>query len=130
MVNNTLYCDTDLAISEFTISQDCIFLINGKLSETGLIEHTAQACSAVVGQSYFDFDDLEGKGNKLVGYISTIKKVRIFQLPKINEVLITKAKLVSRYDTGQMSICTISGSTFRNDELVVDCTLNFLIHEV
>ncbi len=129
MVNNILYCTADLVISEFKIGPNCIFVENGTLSETGLIENTAQACSAVVGQSYFDFDDLEGKGNKLVGYISAIKKVQIHQLPKVNETLIIKAKLVSRYDTAGMTICTISGNTFRNDELVVDCILNFLIHE-
>ena len=58
------------------------------------------------------------------------KKAEIFELPLLNELLITKAKLVSRFDTGAMSICTITCSTFRNDDLIVDCNFNFLIHEV
>ena len=130
MVNTIAHIDEDSMTAEFHIGPDCIFLKDGRLSETGLIENAAQACSAIVGQSYFDVDDLEGKGNKVIGYISAIKKVEIFELPKVNETLITKAKLISRYDTDVMSICTISGSTFRNDDLIVDCTLNFLIHEV
>ncbi|WP_245731494.1 ABC transporter permease [Kriegella aquimaris] len=130
MVNNIAYIDADSVTAEFNISPDCVFVKNNVLSETGLIENAAQACSAIVGQSYFEVDDLEGEGNNIIGYISAIKKVVISDLPKVNETLITKAKLISRYDTDTMSICTIQGSTFRNDDLIVDCTLNFLIHEL
>ncbi|PHQ62178.1 MAG: ABC transporter permease [Maribacter sp.] len=130
MVNDITYIDVDSVTVEFNIVPNCIFVKNNILSETGLIENAAQACSAIVGQRFFEDDDLEGEGNKVIGYISTIKKVEIFQLPKVNETLVTKAKLISRYDIGETSICTVAGSTFRNDDLIVNCTLNFLIHEV
>ena len=131
MATVTPYLDDVSVITHFKITSDCIFLDEkGRLAAAGLIENAAQASSAIVGQSYFDDDDLEGTGNKLVGYISAIKKAEIFELPLLNELLITKAKLVSRFDTGAMSICTITCSTFRNDDLIVDCNFNFLIHEV
>ncbi len=130
MVNNIISIDSESVAAEFHIESDCIFVEKGRLTETGLIENAAQACSAIVGQSYFEVDDLEGEGNKIIGYISAIKRVEILQLPQVEDTLITKAKLISRYDTDQMSICTIAGSTFRNGELIVDCTLNFLIHEM
>ncbi len=130
MVDSILTINTDSVVVEYSISSDCVFIIDDVLTETGLIENAAQACSAIVGQSFFDLDDLEGKGNKVIGYISAIKKVEIHQLPKVNDILITKAKLISRYDSEDLSVCTISGSTFRNDDLIVDCTMNFLIHEV
>lgn len=130
MVDSILTINTDSVVVEFNISSDCVFVSDNTLSETGLIENAAQACSAIVGQSFFDVDDLEGKGNKVIGYISAIKKVEIHQLPKVNDTLVTKAKLISRYDSENLSVCTISGTTFRNDDLIVDCTLNFLIHEV
>jgi len=127
----TPYLDQESVITHFNIPEDCIFLDEeGQLSEAGLIENAAQASSSIVGQSYFDDDDVEGTGNKLVGYISAIKKAEVYELPKIGELLVTKAKLVSRFDTGTMSICTITSSTFRNDDLIVDCNFNFLIHEV
>lgn len=127
----TPYLDQDSVVTQFEISKDCIFLTGrGRLSESGLIENAAQASTAIVGQSYFDDGDLEGKGNKLVGYISAIKNAQIHELPKVGETLVTKAFLISRYDTGTMSMCTIESSTFRNDDLIVDCTFNFLIHEV
>jgi len=131
MATVTPYLDEDSVVTHFEIRGDCIFLTSsGLLSETGLIENAAQASTAIVGQSYFDDEDLEGAGNSVVGYISAIKKAEIHELPKIDELLVTKARLVSRYDTGSMSICTISCTTFRNDDLIVDCSFNFLIHEV
>ena len=117
-------------VTNFHITRDCIFVQNDYLTEPGLIENAAQTCSAIVGQSYFHIDDLEGTSNSVIGYLSAIKKVVIHKLPKVGETLVTKAELISRYDTEGLSICTISCSSFRNDDLIVDCTLNCLIHEV
>ncbi|MBZ0328499.1 MAG: ABC transporter permease [Altibacter sp.] len=129
LVSKLVSIDANSVHSQFKITPDCVFVKEGKLSETGLIENAAQTCSSIVGQSYFDKDDLDGKGNKLVGYISAIKKVEIFCLPKEGEIIATKAVLISRFDTGSVTICSIECSTFNNDELIVACTLNFLIHE-
>jgi len=127
----TPFLDAESVETHFEITDDCIFTDeNGRFSEAGLIENAAQACSAITGQDFFEDDDLEGKGNSVVGYISAIKKVEINFMPIVGDIIITKAKLVSRYDTDEMSICTIEATSFTNDDLVVNCTLNFLIHEV
>jgi predicted hotdog family 3-hydroxylacyl-ACP dehydratase len=130
MVTSVLEIDKDSVSTQFFISENCIFLKDGKLSETGLIENAAQAASGVVGQTFFEKDDLEGTGNKLVGYISAIKKVEVFQLPKAGETIITKAKLLSRFDTGEMTMCSLETETFLAEKLIVSSTMNFLIHEV
>lgn len=130
MMTSVLEIDDNSVTTQFHILEDCIFLKDGKLSETGLIENAAQAASGVVGQSFFEKDDLEGKGNKLVGYISAIKKVEIFQLPDVGETIITKAKLLSRFDTGEVTLCSLESETFLDGKLIVSSTMNFLIHEV
>ena len=130
LVSSMPHIDDTSVITNFQVTKDCIFVKNNQLTEPGLIENAAQTCSAIVGQSYFHVDDLEGTSNSVIGYISAIKKVVIHALPKVGEVLVTKATLVSRYDTEGLSICTISCSSFRNDDLIVDCTLNCLIQEV
>ena len=130
MVSSVLEIDDDSVVTQFHILEDCIFLKDGKLSETGLIENAAQAASGVVGQSFFDKDDLEGTGNKLVGYISAIKKVEIFQLPSLGETIVTRAKLLSRFDTVEMTMCSLQTETFLGEKLIVSSTMNFLIHEV
>jgi predicted hotdog family 3-hydroxylacyl-ACP dehydratase len=130
MVTRLIGINEDSVHTEFVVAEDCVFVKNGMLSETGLIENAAQTCSAIVGQSYFDKEDLKGEGNKLVGYISAIKKIELFGLPKLGMVITTKASLVSRFDTGAVTICSIDCSTFNSDNLIVACTLNFIIHEV
>lgn len=130
MVSHVLEIDETSVVTAFQIPDDCLFLSSHSLSEAGLIENAAQTCSGVVGQSYFDKDDSEGESNKLVGYISAIKKIEIFRLPKVSEIIETHAKLVSRLDTGSVTVCSIESETFIGKELIVSCTLNFLIHEV
>lgn len=125
------FLDGESVETHFEITNTSIFTNKqGFFSEAGIIENAAQACSAITGQDFFEDDDHEGNRNKVVGYISAIKKAEIFLLPKVGDTLVTKASLVSRYDTDQLSICTIEASSFRNDDLVVNCTMNFLIHEV
>jgi len=130
MVTKLLAIDETSVHTEFEVTNNCIFVTNNVLAEVGLIENAAQACSAIVGQTFFDKDDLTGEGNKLVGYISAIKKVEIYDVPKSGATITTKASLLSRFDTGAVTICSMECSTFNNDELIVACTLNFLIHEV
>lgn len=130
MVSSVLETNENSIATLFYISVDCIFLKNGKLSEPGLIENAAQAASGVVGQSFFKKDDFEGNGNKLVGYISSIKKIEILELPKVGDTIVTKAKLISRFDTGVATLCSLSSETFLDGKLIVSSTMNFLIHEV
>lgn len=129
-VSDMPFVDDTSVITEFKILPHCIFLENGFFTEAGLIENAAQTCSAIVGQSFYDKRDMEGTSNDLIGYISAIKKVQIYELPKVHDILVTKAQLMSRYDLNGVSICTMSSSTFRNADLIVDCTLNCLIQEV
>ena len=131
MVKDLLAIDDDSVSSGLPILNDCIFVNNkGFFTEPGLIENAAQTSTAIVGQSFFKEDDVTGESNQLVGYISAIRKVEVFQLPKVGDYITTKASLVSRLDTNDMCICVINCSTFIEDKLIVDCTFNFLIHEV
>lgn len=130
LVDSIVEINAEAVTALFKVPADCIFLDGKYLCESGLIESAAQACSAIVGQNYFEADDLNGAGNKVIGYISAIRRIYIHLLPQVGDTLITKAKLVSRYEGDGTSMCTIQGRTFRNDDLIVDCSLNFLIHEV
>jgi len=130
MVDSVVENEDDVLATQFYIAEDCVFLKNGKLCEAGLMENAAQAASGVVGQTFFDSNDLEGKGNKLVGYISAIRKVEIYALPEVGDTIVTRAKLISRFDTGAVTMCSLESETFLGDKLIVSSTMNFLIHEV
>jgi len=84
MIDKLLYSDTKSARTSLTINKDNIFCEYGYFTEPGIIENMAQTASVKVGY--------EAKINKQkvpAGFIGEIKKLKIFLLPKINEVLIT-----------------------------------------
>ncbi|PHS67660.1 MAG: ABC transporter permease [Flavobacterium sp.] len=130
MVKDLLKIDNESVTSGLPIIENCIFVENNYLTASGLIENAAQTSTAIVGQGFFLEDDLTGESNKLMGYISAIKKVEIFNLPKVGEYITTRASLISRFDTDSICICHIKCSTFIENKLIVNCTFNFLIHEV
>jgi len=92
-------------VTLFTIPSDCIFVANQFFQECGLIEHAAQTCSTIVGESFFmNYNNLED-AKPVIGFISMIKKVCIHQLPKIQQTLMTKAQLLSIRYGRSLSLC-------------------------
>jgi len=49
MVSRLSYIDDTHVIAEFEVHETCIFLHDGVMAESGLIENLAQVCSSVIG---------------------------------------------------------------------------------
>lgn len=131
MVDKLISIDDEHVQTSFEIKEDGIFIDENKqFNEVGLIENAAQTCSSIVGKSYFEKDDLSGEGNQLIGFISAIKKATIFGVPKIGDTIISKAKLKSRFDTEQYSICTLECTIATSNKELLSCELNLFIQEV
>ncbi|TYB78581.1 ABC transporter permease [Bizionia myxarmorum] len=130
MVDEVLDIGNSHVSTAFTIKPDCIFNENGFFNEAGLVENAAQTCSSIVGKSFFNENDLEGQGTKLIGFISGIKKVIIKECPKVGSKIVTNAVLKTRFDTDDYSVCTLScTTTFQHIELL-SCELNLVIQEL
>ena len=112
MVSSVLEIEDTTVTTQFNITEDCVFLKNGYLSETGLIENAAQAASGECHQN------------------RRCSCTEIYDLPKVNDVIVTKAKLISRFDTGEVTLCSLGAETYLDGKLIVSSTMNFLIHEV
>ncbi|MCF6297188.1 MAG: ABC transporter permease [Flavobacteriaceae bacterium] len=130
MVDKLLTLDENHVSTSFKINEKCIFVKDNIFNEVGLIECAAQTCSSIVGKTYFKDDDLEGKGTKLIGFISAIKKITIFSCPLIGATIITKAQLISRYDSNQYSISTLQCNIYEGKKELLSCQLNLFIQEV
>ncbi|OBX24380.1 MULTISPECIES: ABC transporter permease [Bizionia] len=130
MVDHVLSIDDEHVSTSFTIKPDCIFNENGVFNEAGLVENAAQTCSSIVGKSFFNEDDIEGKGTKLIGFISAIKKVTVMSCPKVGSKIVTSATLKSRFDTDEYSICTISCIITLEHIELLSCELNLVIQEL
>lgn len=123
MVDGIIELCKEKVITRFSIQADNIFLLNNQLQESGLIENMAQTCASIVGQSFFDD---QSNDTKVIGFITSIKKVNIFSLPHLGQEIITKAKLVSQYE----NICNVSCETFCEDELLGTAEINLFIQEI
>ena len=111
-------------VTEFEVKSTCIFVEEGKFAEVGLIENKAQTCSAIVGQFLFGIEDTS---NYVIGYISAIKKLELFALPKVQEVVRTEAELLSRFDTDEYYICSMRCNAFVGDILMATAEMNLVI---
>lgn len=118
-------------ITKFTISSDNIFVVDGFFQECGLIENAAQTCSSIVGQNYFFDENLNKNQNvEVIGFISAIKKIEIFQLPQINTQIITKAQLESRFEGDDYSICSMFIEIKNNENVLLKGTMNLFLQKM
>jgi len=129
MVDDLLALTDEFVETKFLVKKPNIFLNKNVFIETGLVENIAQTCSVIVGSSYFLNGDggLEENDSVVIGFISTIKSINIYNLPKVNDLLISKGNLISRFDGGDYSTCTMKGQILCKDKLQLDCILNLFI---
>lgn len=130
MLDKILILTDEEVSASFLIKQDNLFVENNYFNEMGLIENAAQTCSSIVGKSYFDDDDTEGTGANLIGFISAIKKVTAFSCPKVGSTIISSAKLTSRFDTDDYSVCSLECNIFEATTLLLSCELNLMIKDL
>ena len=131
-----LFLDKILKLSEdevsasFLIEKDNLFVEHNYFNEMGLVENAAQTCSSIVGRSYFDDDDTEGNGAKLIGFISAVKKITAFSCPKVGSTIVSNAKLTSRFDTDSYSVCSLECNIFEGATLLLSCEMNLIIKDL
>lgn len=129
MVDYIMAMDGENVETTFYVKEDNVFVEEEKLTEPGLIENAAQTCSAIVAKSYFVKDDDTIQSKDVIGFISSIKKVLIHSLPKIGCEIVTKAQLVSRFDTGEFITCMMSCKSYCDGELLLEGDINLFIRE-
>jgi len=130
MVDSILELTKEKVKTVFEIKADNVFVADDTFAEVGLIENAAQTCSSIVGQSFFlDEEDQEKEGIEVIGFISGIKKMKVFALPQLGSSITTNAVLHSRFDTDEYCICTMICNTYCNDILLFEAEINLFIQE-
>lgn len=130
MVDLILNLDANFVETIFLIKEDNIFVNNGVFIEAGLIENTAQTCSSIVGKKYFfDEDGTENENINVIGFISALKNLKIHSLPKVNDTIITKANLVSKFVGDDYTLCTMSCESLLDDKILLECEINLFIQK-
>lgn len=128
MVDLILTIDALSVETIFSIKEDNIFVDKNTFIEAGLIENVAQTCSSIVAQKYFAKTD-EEENVSVIGFISTLKNLKIYQLPKVNNSIITRATLVSKFVGDDYTLCTMNCESFHEEVQLIECEINLFIQK-
>lgn len=131
MVDLILDINSNFVETTFLIKEDNIFVDNNIFVEAGLIENTAQTCSAIVGKKrLFEEDGTENENVNVIGFISALKKSEnTFAAKKPGDTIITKANLVSKFIGDDYTLCTMSCESLLEDKILLECEINLFIQK-
>src|SRR5690606_960927 len=93
MVDTLLDFSPSHVVSSFKILETNLFLKNNSLLESGLIENMAQPVALHTGYDFFLKNE-----QAPTGYIGSIKKVEILNLPVLNDIITTKVEILHEFD--------------------------------
>ena len=85
-----------------------------------LIEHIAQTCAAQLG---FVDKYLRGQDGVRVGYIGSVKRMRVETAPKVGEVLTTRMEVLEEV----MDMKLISAETFVGERRIASAELKIAL---
>lgn len=105
-------------ITGFDIPEDNIFNENGFFNESGLIENIAQSIALHINYGFHLKNIAPPQG-----YIGTVNKVTVFELPKVNSLIRTEVKIIGEF----MGITLIEGTSFQGDEKLISTQMKTVI---
>lgn len=114
MVDRLTYIDEMLAVTEFEVRADNIFVRDGRLDETGLVENVAQTCAARIG-----YMNRELK----IGVIGAIRNFETVRLPRVGERLRTEVRVVSEI----FGMTLVEGTVECGGERIAGCEMKISI---
>tara|TARA_R110002124_G_scaffold216789_4_gene382493 strand:- start:793 stop:1152 length:360 start_codon:yes stop_codon:yes gene_type:complete len=104
--------------SDFQVLENNVLVENGHLSASGLIENVAQTSAAGFG-----ITEVSQNGQPTLGYIGSITKVEIFELPAVGETVHTIVTPTHRLG----NIVMVSGTSFVAQRQLMVCEMKIVI---
>jgi len=118
MIDNIINHSEEVTTTSLIIRSDNIFVEDNLLQPSGLIEHIAQSSAARMG-----IQTSEKGIEPLLGYIASIKNLKIEILPKVGEIITTK--IIITHQIGD--IIVVQGESKVKDVVIVTCELKVFI---
>jgi 3-hydroxymyristoyl/3-hydroxydecanoyl-(acyl carrier protein) dehydratase len=119
MVDELIHYDPVIAKSIFTIREDNIFCVNGRLEESGLIENIAQTCAARTGYKTL-FEECE---DIKIGYLGMIREMKIRRNPRLGEMLLTTTEIKAEI----FSTTLVEAKIEVENEIIAECEMKIFL---
>lgn len=103
----------------FIIDEDNLFLENGVLSESSLIENIAQTCAAGFGY----INSQKGNSEGQLGFIGSVSKLSVENQAKLGDRITTNVTILTSFD----AIHLIEGVASSNGVELVKCQMKIVI---
>ncbi len=114
MVGKLIGSEIGIYTTQFTISDDNIFLDDKVLSEFALIENIGQ--SFALGLALSSNPEVDQKAD---GYLGAAGKVKLYRRPVTGETIQTEVRLITQLG----NLYLISGSVSCKGEILLECEL-------
>jgi predicted hotdog family 3-hydroxylacyl-ACP dehydratase len=89
MIDRLLSSDAVYSVTELEVRSDNLFVDNGRLTASGIVENIAQTCAARVG-----YINLSNGETVKIGVIGSISNLNIARTPRVGEHLVTTIQLL------------------------------------
>jgi len=111
MVDGLISSDERLTVSQLSVNCQNIFCKDGFFHEPGLIENIAQTAALRAG-----YIARQNNEEVIKGYIGSVKKLKIYALPKDTDTLQTKITVQHEL----LNASVIKGEIFVNDKMMAE----------
>ena len=118
MIDDILLSQDDVFVTNLLVRPDNIFVEDGRLRETGLMENIAQTSAARVG---FCSDG----AHVPIGVIGGINQFELHRLPEVGQTLVTTIRVVA----GVANALVVESTVTCEEELVATCNMKVFITE-
>lgn len=114
MVHNLLEASDEHAITQLYVDPGNVFVFNGYFAEPGMVENIAQTAAVHIGFSCMK------KGLPIpIGYIASIKDLKINSLPPTDKLLTTTVRIINKV----MDLTVAEGKVEFNGEIFCSCEM-------
>ena len=118
MVDGLLESDHEKTVSTLTIEPENIFVEDGFFKEPGMIENIAQTAALRAG-----FETGRNGEEPSVGFIGSVKKMKIYSLPEVGQTLNTTLTILLEME----NISVVKGEITVNGNLVAEGEMNIFL---
>lgn len=118
MIDELIEVSESVTRTDFTIREGHLFVANNLFTEPGLIENMAQTAAAGTG-----FQASQGGKPAPVGFIGSIKNLKIDQLPKVGDTIQTS--IVFLHQVLQAHV--VQAEVRLKDQIIASATLNIFL---
>ncbi len=118
MIGSLIYADETKTVTGLQIDPGNLFVADGVLSESGLVENIAQTAAAGVGY-------VCKKNQKVVpvGFIAAIRDLSVFELPLVGTSIETETVITNHV----MDVSIVRGTVRQQDRILASCEMRIFL---